>query len=56
MAYDIEVIKALATLRKYAAGQSRDVRREFNTLDNAGVFRELDEQTGYAPAEDDTEH
>jgi hypothetical protein len=56
MAYDIEAIKALATLRKYAAGQSRDVRREFNTLDNAGVFRELDEQTGYAPAEDDTEH
>lgn len=38
-----EVIAALATLRLYARGQNRDVRREFNTLDDAGVFAVLDE-------------
>jgi hypothetical protein len=61
MAYSNEVIEALGTLRQFTGpnggkllpGQLVQV---INVLDNAGVFRELDEQTGYAPAEDDTEH
>lgn len=49
MAYSSEVIAALATLRDSAKGHGMDTAtaRAFNELDNAGVFRELDEQTGY---------
>lgn len=50
--FDQKTINALATIRLYAAGQNRDVRQAFNTLDNAGVFAALDEQTDYASAED----
>lgn len=49
MTVTAEVIQALATLRGFAlhgtgaweAGEAVDI------LDNAGVFREVDEQTGY---------
>lgn len=47
-----EVITALATLREVAR-RNRSVTRvvdAINTLDNAGVFAALDEQTGYADA------
>lgn len=50
--FDPKTIEALATLRQYAAGERRDVRQAFNTLDNAGVFAALDEQTDYASAEE----
>jgi hypothetical protein len=52
MSFDPKVIAALAEVRKYASGQNRDVRRALNTLDNAGVFAALDEQTDYASAEE----
>lgn len=52
MTFDPKVIEALARVRLYAAGQRRDIQQELNILDNAGVFAALDEQTGYAAAED----
>jgi hypothetical protein len=48
-----EVIEALAVLRDAAAHSddiSNSLARAFRTLDNAGVFAALDEQTDYAPA------
>ena len=50
-----EVIQALAELRHKAAGyvgMTSGTAHLVNTLDNAGVFAALDEQTGYAAAED----
>jgi hypothetical protein len=53
MAYSNEVIEALAWLRKgWDGDNSERAITAFDALDNAGVFRELDEQTGYAPAEE----
>jgi hypothetical protein len=53
MAYSNEVIEALAWLRKgWDGDNSERAITSFETLDNAGVFRELDEQTGYTPAEE----
>lgn len=52
-AFTPEVITALATLRDVAR-RNRSVTRvvdAINTLDNAGVFAALDEQTDYADAE-----
>ena len=40
-----EVIEALRTLRKIAWGG--DVEDAINVLDNAGVFKAIDEATGY---------
>lgn len=46
--YDKDVINALAFLRAYMKIDAhRQVQRAFDTLDNAGVFAALDEQTGY---------
>ncbi len=44
--YDQAVINALVLLRD-PGNLSRDEREAFNALDNAGVFRAIDEQTGY---------
>jgi hypothetical protein len=53
MAYSNEVIEALAWLRKgWDGDNSERAITSFEALDNAGVFRELDEQTGYTPAEE----
>jgi hypothetical protein len=53
MAYTNEVIEALAWLRKgWDGDNSERAITAFETLDNAGVFRELDEQTDYTPAEE----
>jgi hypothetical protein len=55
MSFDPKVINALADLRVRMAGvvlQDSQLARSFNTLDNAGVFAALDEQTGYASALD----
>jgi hypothetical protein len=53
MAYTNEVIEALAWLRKgWDGDNSERAITAFETLDNAGVFRAMDEQTGYAPAEE----
>ncbi|MGW0626165.1 hypothetical protein [Streptomyces sp. NPDC002758] len=53
MAYSNEVIEALAWLRKgWDGDNSERAITALDTLDNAGVFKELDEQTGYAPAEE----
>jgi hypothetical protein len=53
MAYSNEVIEALAWLRKgWDGDNSERAITAFETLDNAGVFRELDEQTDYTPAEE----
>jgi hypothetical protein len=53
MAYSNEVIEALAWLRKgWDGDNSERAITAFETLDNAGVFRAMDEQTGYAPAEE----
>jgi hypothetical protein len=60
MAYSNEVIEALATLRQLAQqlrgdrGGSKGAQMAalVDVLDNAGVFRAMDEQTGYAPAEE----
>lgn len=41
-----EVIAALVVLRK-VGNLSRDVRQAVDVLDNAGVFRAIDEATGY---------
>jgi hypothetical protein len=52
-AYSDEVIEALAWLRNgWDGDNSERAITAFATLDNAGVFRALDEQTGYAPAEE----
>jgi hypothetical protein len=58
MAYTPEVIEALATLRNYAKHSmvAGPVCEAIETLDNAGVFRELDQQTNYAPAEEILAH
>ncbi len=43
-----EVIGALAWLRKGWDGDNSEAAiTAFDTLDNAGVFREIDEATGY---------
>lgn len=48
-----EVIAALAELRTYAGKYpSMGLSERINTLDNAGVFAALDEQTDYASAVD----
>jgi hypothetical protein len=53
MAYSNEAIEALAWLRKgWDGDNSERAITAFETLDNAGVFKALDEQTGYAPAEE----
>lgn len=50
--YDDETIKALATLRLAVRNFQVDVSTvaAFNVLDDAGVFTELDEMTGYEDA------
>ena len=51
MTYSSETIKALAELRTYAERYpTMGLSGLINTLDNAGVFAALDEQTDYAPA------
>jgi hypothetical protein len=54
MTYNDETIQALARLREVARegsiGMFSGIARDLNTLDNAGVFAALDEQTDYAPA------
>jgi hypothetical protein len=58
MGFDRKAIEALAKLREYAklsvpVGTVPHVMAKLvNTLDNAGVFAELDEQTDYASAEE----
>lgn len=55
MTYDPKVIEALARLRDAAANSddiSNALARDFQKLDNAGVFAALDEQTDYAAAEE----
>jgi hypothetical protein len=53
MAYSNEVIEALAWLRKgWDGDNSERAITAFDALDNAGVFKSLDEQTGYTPAEE----
>lgn len=50
-----EISRALATLRQAAAHSdeiSNSLARAFNTLDNAGVFAEIDERNEYASAEE----
>lgn len=48
-----DVIEALAWLRKgWDGDNSERAITALETLDSAGVFRELDEQTGRAPAEE----
>lgn len=44
-----EIINALRTLRGFASGPTLpgSVREAINTLDNAGVFAAIDEQTDY---------
>lgn len=50
---DNETIVALAHLRTYAAKYpTMGLSDAVNTLDNAGVFHEIDEATDYASAED----
>jgi hypothetical protein len=51
MSFDPKVINALAELRQYAAKYpTMGLSSLIDTLDNAGVFAALDEQTGYASA------
>lgn len=55
MTYSDETIKALAWIRKATSeGMLRTSKLgdAFRTLDNAGVFAALDEQTDYASAEE----
>jgi hypothetical protein len=60
MTFDQKTIDALALLRTYAKAHTisasgtvpNSMAKLVNTLDNAGVFHELDEQTDYASAED----
>lgn len=48
MAYNDDVIQALEFLRNGWDGEnSVEAIEAFNTLDNAGVFQEIDEQTAY---------
>lgn len=44
-----EIIEALRTLRAFATGPTlpNSVRAAVNTLDNAGIFAVIDEQTDY---------
>lgn len=50
MAYNDEVIQALAWIRR-ATSEGMLAKSKlaecFNALDNAGVFQQIDEQTGY---------
>jgi hypothetical protein len=53
MSFDPRVIEALARLRQYAVtdhGLPTNIKWAVQTLDDAGVFAALDEQTGYASA------
>lgn len=52
--FEPEVIEALARLRNYAKHSlvAGPVCEAIDTLDNAGVFARLDEQTDYASAEE----
>jgi hypothetical protein len=52
MSFDPKVINALARLRHAVMNQPPLSKVDFETLDNAGVFAALDEQTDYASAED----
>lgn len=53
MTFDRQTIEALDYLRKFLAVDARaGTQQAFETLDNAGVFSALDEQTDYASAED----
>jgi len=56
MTYSDETINALARLRKIAEdgriGMFAQIAADLDTLDNAGVFAALDEQTDYAAAVD----
>jgi hypothetical protein len=53
MSFDQNVIEALAWLRKgWDGDNSERAITAFETLDNAGVFAALDEQTDYASAEE----
>lgn len=55
MSFDPKVIAALAELRHAAHGQvglTSPLAQAINTLDNAGVFAALDEQSDYASAEE----
>lgn len=53
MTYEPKVIEALAWLRKgWDGDNSERAITAFETLDNAGVFAALDEQTDYASAEE----
>lgn len=47
--YDPTVIHALQTLREASTHPSMGgmLQQAITTLDNAGVFQEIDEQTGY---------
>lgn len=50
--FESEVVQALAALRTYAERYpTMGLSAAVNTLDNAGVFARLDEQTDYASAE-----
>lgn len=51
--YEQDVIDALAWLRSgWDGDNSERAIKAFETLDNAGVFSDLDEQADYAPAVD----
>jgi hypothetical protein len=53
MAFDRDTIEALAWLRQgWDGDNSERAIAAFATLDNAEVFRALDEQTGYAAPEE----
>ncbi|MFJ6508659.1 hypothetical protein [Streptomyces sp. NPDC091879] len=57
MAYSNDVIEALAWLRKgWDGDNSERAITALETLDNAGLFKSVDEQTGYAPAEEILAH
>jgi hypothetical protein len=45
--YSTQVIDALALLRSLAVGQGGALENAVNTLDNAGVFADVDEDTDY---------
>lgn len=52
----LNISKALARLREVAAagaiGVYAQIAADLNTLDNAGVFTEIDERNGYASPEE----
>jgi hypothetical protein len=55
--YDRKTIEALDYLRKFIAVDARaGTQQAFDTLDKAGVFAALDEQTDYASAEGRESH